>query len=120
MQLAGRVDGEKAGDGTTNRKGPAELLEGVDLSKPVIVLEHEPVEFKALKEAGADLALCGHTHNGQLFPGNLIIPLFNENAYGLKTIAGIPTLVTAGVGYYGPPMRVGTDSEITVVNLHFQ
>ena len=87
--------------------------------KPVIVLQHEPVEFRDLKENGADLALCGHTHAGQIFPGNLIVPFFNENAYGYKNVSGLDTVVTAGVGYYGPPMRVGTNSEITVVRVHF-
>lgn len=119
VQLVGRIDGEKAGDGTTNRKSPAELLKDVDQSLPVLVLEHEPKEFKALKEAGADVALCGHTHAGQIFPGNLVVPLFNENAWGYAVIRELDTVVTAGVGYYGPPMRVGTNSEVTVVNLHF-
>ncbi len=118
--LTGRVDGEKAGDGTALRKSPAELLADVDIQKPVIVLEHEPVEFAALKESGADLALCGHTHAGQIFPGNLIIPFFNENAYGYKVVSGLQTIVTSGIGYYGPPMRIGTNSEITVVNIHFE
>jgi len=86
----------------------------------VVVLEHEPKEFEALKAAGADLALCGHTHAGQMFPGNLVIPFFNENAWGYKRVHGLDTVVTAGVGYYGPPLRVGTDSEITVVNLTFK
>lgn len=119
VQVFGRIDGEKAGDGTTNRKPPAELLKEADLAKPVIVLQHEPVQFAALKESGADLALCGHTHAGQIFPGNLIVPFFNENAYGLKTVSDLLTVVTSGVGFYGPPMRVGTNSEITVVNVHF-
>jgi len=118
IQLAGRVDGEKAGDGTARRMSAAELLAGTDPLKPIIVLEHEPVDFKALKENGADLALCGHTHAGQIFPGNLIVPFFNENAYGRKTVNGLETIVTSGVGYYGPPMLVGTNSEITIVNLH--
>ena len=65
-----------------------------------MVLQHEPKEFKALAEAGADVALCGHTHAGQIFPGNLIVPLFNENAWGYKRIDGLDTFVTAGVGYY--------------------
>lgn len=120
VQLAGRVDGEKAGDGTTDRMTPAELLSGIDPSRPVVVLEHEPKEFKALKDAGADVALCGHTHAGQLFPGNLVIPFFNENAWGYERVHGLDTVVTAGVGYYGPPMRVGTDSEVSVVNLKFK
>ncbi len=117
--LAGRIDGEKAGDGTTNRMTPGELLDGVDTSLPVLVLEHEPKEFEALREAGADIALCGHTHAGQMFPGNLIVPFFNENAWGYKRLHELDTYVTAGVGYYGPPLRVGTDSEITVINLKF-
>ena len=117
--LSGRVDGEKAGDGTSNRMDAKALLSTVDQTKPVLVLEHEPVEFKALAENGADAVFCGHTHNGQIVPGNLIIPFFNENAYGLKKLYGIDTIVTAGVGYYGPPIRVGTDSEVTVVDITF-
>ena len=120
VQLAGRIDGEKAGDGTKDRKTASELLAGLDQSKPIFVLEHEPKEFKALGEAGADVALCGHTHAGQLFPGNLIVPLFNENAWGYRRIDDVDTFVTAGVGYYGPPMRVGTDSEVTVIHMQFQ
>ena len=119
VQLVGRIDGEKAGDGTTNRKSPEELLKDVDRALPVVVLEHEPKEFKALKEAGADVALCGHTHTGQIFPGNLIVPFFNENAWGYAVIRDLDTVVTSGVGYYGPPMRVGTNSEVTVVDLRF-
>ena len=120
VQLAGRVDGEKAGDGTTNRMSPEQLLAGVDRTRPVVVLEHEPKEFQALKEAGADVALAGHTHAGQVFPGNLVVPFFNENAWGYAKVHGLDTVVTAGVGYYGPPMRVGTDSEVSVVNLKFK
>ncbi len=120
ITLVGRIDGERAGDGTDERMSAAEVLKDVDKDKPVIVLQHEPMEFKELSENGADVALCGHTHAGQVFPGNLIVPFFNENAYGLKTIHGLETVVTAGVGYYGPPMRIGTDSEITVVNMKFK
>ena len=120
VQLVGRIDGEKAGDGTTNRMSPDELLKDVDPELPVLVLEHEPKEFQALKAAGADVALCGHTHAGQMFPGNLIVPFFNENAWGYRRVHDLETFVTAGVGYYGPPMRVGTDSEITVINLSFK
>ena len=120
VQITGRIDGEKAGDGTTNRKSPEEVLKDTDPEKPVLVLQHEPVEFAELKKYGADLALCGHTHAGQIFPGNLIVPFFFVNAYGYKEVGGLDTIVTSGVGYYGPPMRVGTDSEVAVVHLHFK
>ena len=118
--LSGRVDGEKAGDGTADRLSPDQLLKDTDKSKPVIVLQHEPIEFRSLADSGADLVLCGHTHNGQIFPGNLVVPFFNENAYGVKELYGTTTVVTAGVGYYGPPIRFGTDSEVTVVNVRFK
>lgn len=117
--VAGRKDGEKAGNGTANRMDEHQLLDGIAPEKLTIVLEHEPMNYAALAENGADIVLAGHTHNGQMFPGNFIVPFFNENAYGVKTISGIPTVVTAGVGYYGAPMRVGTDSEITVVNIEY-
>ena len=120
VQLAGRLDGEKAGDGTANRLSAAELLKDVNRDMPLLVLQHEPKEFEELKAAGADVAMCGHTHAGQMFPGNWIVPLFNENAWGYKRLNELDTYVTAGVGYYGPPMRVGTDSEITVIHMTFK
>jgi len=120
IQVAGRIDGERAGDGTDHRLSAEELLQADDASRPLIVLEHEPWEFSKLSAGGADLVLCGHTHAGQIFPGSLIVPFFNENGYGMKNTSGITSIVTAGVGYYGPPLRVGTDSEITVVQVHFK
>ena len=83
-------------------------------------IKHRLEEFKSLADSGANLILCGHTHNGQIFPGNLVVPFFNENGYGVKELYGATTVVTAGVGYYGPPMRFGTDSEVTVVNVTFK
>ena len=118
--LSGRVDGEKAGDGTSDRMSPDMLLKDADKTKPIVVLQHEPIEFRSLADSGADLVLCGHTHNGQIFPGNFVVPFFNENAYGVKELYGSTTVVTAGVGYYGPPIRFGTDSEVTLVNVTFK
>ncbi len=119
IQLVGRVDGKKAGDGSRNRLSPQDLLKGLDITAPILVLEHEPDEYQDLAEAGADLVLSGHTHNGQIFPGNLIIRLFHENPYGYRCLYDIHTVVTARVGYYGPPMRVGTNSEVVLIRLRF-
>ena len=118
LQIAGRIDGEKAGDGTTNRADAAQLLSNADPDIPILVLEHEPFEFAELKENGADLAMCGHTHAGQFFPGTITTQLFFDNVWGYKKVAGLDTYVTSGIGYYGPPIRVGCDSEIMVVDLH--
>lgn len=117
IQLAGRIDGNKAGDGTKDRMTPDELLQTADPTKPLLVMEHEPVEYKELSEAGADMVLSGHTHNGQIFPGSIYINLVNENGYGQKSLYGTETFVTSGVGTFGPPMRTGTDSEIMIIDL---
>lgn len=117
LLLAGRIDGNKAGDGTKNRLSPSELLKDADPAKPILVLEHEPVEYEELSAAGADMILSGHTHNGQIFPGKFYIDLINENGYGQKSLYGMETFVTSGVGTFGPPMRTGTDSEIMIIDV---
>ena len=119
LLLAGRIDGNKAGDGTKDRLAPAELLKDADSTIPVLVLEHEPVEYEKLREAGADMVLSGHTHNGQIFPGNVYVSLVNENGYGQKTLYGMETFVTSGMGTFGPPMRTGTDSEIMIIDVRY-
>ncbi len=118
--LVGRKDAQKPGDGTRNRKSPEELLSGLDRSRPVFVLEHQPRQLKELEKAGADLQLCGHTHDGQLFPGNLTVKLFWENPCGYLQKGCLHSIVTSGVGVWGPAMRVGTDGEICVVTVKFE
>ena len=63
------------------------------------------------------MVLSGHTHNGQIFPGSIYIDLVNENGYGQKSLYGMETFVTSGVGTFGPPMRTGTDSEIMIIDV---
>lgn len=118
--LIGRRDANKPGDGTDQRASAQDLLAEAEKDRPCIVLEHEPVELETLGALGADLILSGHTHQGQLFPGNLITPLFNENNYGVKNLGTGISVVTSGVGYYGPPIRVGTNSEIVVLDVTWQ
>ena len=118
--LVCREDGEKTGRGLEERMKAQDLMAGIDRTKPVLVLEHEPVDYANLYEAGADAVFSGHTHAGQMFPATLFTPLFNENNYGLKLVDGVQSVVTSGVGFYGPPLRVGSDSEVMVVDLTFE
>lgn len=118
--LVGRKDAHKPGDGTNNRMEPSEILSGLDNSKPILVMEHQPRQLQELADAGADMQLCGHTHNGQIFPGNLTIHLFWENACGYLQKGNLHSIVTSGVGVWGPAMRVGTDSEICTITVHFK
>ncbi|MEI3517161.1 MAG: metallophosphoesterase [Clostridia bacterium] len=120
VYLYGRPDYERPGRGITKRKTPKEITKNIDKSKPIIVLEHEPRQLQELADAGVDAQLCGHTHDGQMFPGNLTINLLWENAYGYRKKDGMHSIVTSGVGVFGPNMRVGTKSEIYDIHMTFR
>ncbi len=117
--LYGRPDYERPGRGIEERKTPEEITEDMNLSLPVLVIDHEPRELQELADAGVDADLCGHTHDGQIFPGNMIIKLFWENACGYLKKGSMHNIVTSGVGLFGPNMRVGTKSEICDITMHF-
>ena len=117
--LYGRPVYERPGRGIDERKSPQEITEDLDLSLPVLVIDHEPRELQELADAGVDADLCGHTHDGQLFPGNLTIKLMWENACGYLKKGNMHSIVTSGVGLFGPNMRVGTKSEICDIMMHF-
>lgn len=84
-----------------------------------IIVDHQPRELEELSKNNVDLDLGGHTHDGQLFPGNLLCHLTYKNSYGLKKFGNMTSIVTSGVGVFGPNMRVLTKSEITVINVTF-
>ena len=86
--------------------GKPETLEGLD-------------SLEALAAAGVDVDLCGHTHDGQMFPGNLTVRLFWENACGYLRVGSMHSIVTSGVGLFGPNMRVATRAEICPITIHF-
>lgn len=117
--LVGREDPDRSEKLGSHRKTPAQLINKLDRGKPVIVLDHQPKELKELSEAGADLDLCGHTHDGQIFPGNLFTRLFWENSCGYLQKGSMHNIVTSGAGIWGPAMRIGTDSEICVIHVSF-
>lgn len=116
--IAGRIDYSKPGRDEP-RKTPNQLLYGLDKSKPIIVIDHQPRELSELSQAGADLDLSGHTHDGQMFPGNIAINFFWENACGKMQKDNMTSVVTSGVGLFGPNMRTFTDSEVVKLNVKF-
>lgn len=118
--LVGRRDFSKPSTSDGSRLSPKELTKDLDKSKPIIFIDHEPSELQETADAGADIDLSGHTHDGQVFPGNLLIKLAWENPCGMIKKDSMYSVVTSGVGVYGPFMRVCTDSEICEVNVHFK
>lgn len=117
--LYGRPDYGRPGRGIRVRKTPEEITEGMDLAKPVIIIDHQPRELQELADAGVDLDLCGHTHDGQTFPGNLTARFFWENPCGYLQKGAMHNIVTSGAGVFGPDMRLGTRSEICVIRVRF-
>jgi len=117
--LVGRRDTDKPGTEDGTRAEISELTKDLDKTKPIFVLSHEPDELQKTADAGADIDFSGHTHDGQLFPGNLIIGLFWENPCGMIKKDNMYSIVTSGVGVYGTFMRVGTDAEICSVDIDF-
>jgi predicted MPP superfamily phosphohydrolase len=107
---------------TGDRYGRAELsniMKDTDKSKPVIVLDHRPQSFEEEKENGSDLVLSGHTHEGQIFPINLITDKIYTTDYGHGVYGDMQVIVTSGVGLWGPPVRIGTRAEIAAINVTF-
>ena len=82
-----------------------------------LLLAHQPKSAKAAEPHGFDLQLSGHTHGGQIFPWNLVVPLVHRFSRGLYAFGSGWVYVNPGTGYWGPPMRVGVPSEITLLTL---
>ena len=119
IYLYGRPDYRRPGRGITTRKTAEEITENMDKDKPIIVIDHEPSELQELADAGVDMDLCGHTHDGQVFPGNITSALMWENSYGYLKKDNMHNIVTSGVGLFGPNMRVGTIAEVVIINVKF-
>lgn len=82
-----------------------------------LLLAHQPKAAPEARDAGIDLQLSGHTHGGQIFPMNLLVQLDQPYVGGQYALGNMTLYVNPGTGYWGPPLRLGTRSEITLVTL---
>jgi uncharacterized protein len=89
----------------------------INIEKPSIILYHLPRELKTVAKAGIGLQLSGHTHAGQMFPFNYLVRLMFRYMHGIYKYDGTYLHVSPGTGTWGPPMRLGSRCEITVINL---
>jgi predicted MPP superfamily phosphohydrolase len=103
----------------TDHSTVKETIANLDLNKqkPSILLHHSPVGIRYANEQGVDLYLAGHTHGGQLFPVNYIVRLMFRYSVGLHEYNGTNIYVSQGTGTFGPPLRIGTRSELAVITL---
>ena len=89
----------------------------IDQSKPAILMYHTPVEWEAARKNGIDLMLSGHTHAGQVFPFNFLVRIFFKYVRDLYQEDGKYLHVTPGTGTWGPPMRLGSRNQVTLIKL---
>lgn len=119
--LIGRVDPSPIGGFKgLQRKEIADILTSIDdINMPIVVMDHTPTKLEQY-DGIADLVLAGHTHRGQIFPGNLITNAIFEVDYGYyqKDATSPHVIVSSGVGTWGMPMRVGSNNEIVSITLH--
>jgi len=92
-------------------------LSGRDTSRPVVLLAHQPVQVDEAAAQRVDLQISAHTHGGQIWPFHYIVRLSQPALAGLSRVRDTWLYVTRGVGYAGPPMRVGPQPEISIIEL---
>ena len=114
--LVGRSDAEW--EDTIDRIDVNEILNESDLSKYIVVLDHQPVEYEENAQEGADLQLSGHTHGGQVFPYGMIYDLSGRLNYGEYEIKDMKQIVSSGLTGWGWPMRNEAKCEYVLININ--
>ena len=112
MQLIGRDDRSN-----TARRSLQELMAGIDKSNPIILLDHQPYKLTESEAAGVDLQFSGHTHRGQVWPMNWVTDHIYEQSHGYRQWGNSHIYVSSGLSLWGPPFRIGTESDMAVFHL---
>ena len=117
--LVGREDGAIRSFTGKNRKSLEEIISPISNHFPKILLDHTPVKLEQAEKNGIDLQLSGHTHHGQIWPGNIITNMIYEVSRGYKKKGNTHYYVSSGAGTWGPPVRTGSRSEIVNIKVKF-
>lgn len=120
VQIIGRDDLSKSRFIYAGRKSLKELVAITDSKLPVILLDHQPFNLDSTSFYGIDLHLSGHTHHGQMFPASIITKMIYEISWGFEQRGKTHYYVSSGVGTWGPPVRLGSDSEIIQFKISFK
>ena len=112
VTIAGRDDRSNR-----RRKSVEQLMNGIDRSTYIIMLDHQPYHLEEAEQNGVDLQLSGHTHRGQVWPLNWVTKKMYECDYGQWQRGKTDYYVSSGLGIWGGKFRIGTDSEYVVINV---
>jgi predicted MPP superfamily phosphohydrolase len=114
FNLGGRYDSH-----FSTRKPIGIFMKSVTDSLPMILVDHRPTEILQVSKTATDVQLSGHTHDGQMFPINLITGKVYELSRGYRKIGNTYFFVTTGIRLWGPPVRTVGKSEIMIINITF-
>ena len=116
MIFAGRKDKMERTEGGMSIN---QILADADKTKVIVVADHQPNDYEALRNAGCDLVVSGHTHGGQIFPFGFFGELFNANdmTYGYKKQGNLNEIVTSGIAGWGFDMRTERHSEYVIIHI---
>lgn len=114
LTLIGRHDAAFARN--AERASLEELLAGVDTSKPIILIDHQPREMKNAAAACVTLQVSGHTHAGQVWPMSWFARLLSFT-YGHRCIDGMHAIISSGMGNRGNVLRSGCTAEMVMIHL---
>ena len=112
MQLIGRDDRSNK-----SRRSLQDLMKKVEKDKPILLLDHQPYGLTESEAAGIDLQFSGHTHRGQVWPMSLVTDYLYEQSHGYRQWGNSHIYVSSGLSLWGPPFRIGTESEMVVFQL---
>lgn len=118
INIIGRYDRQSIRALGHPRKSMVELTKNIDLSKFTILMDHQPANLNEAVNAGIDLQLSGHTHNGQMWPLNYITKAIYEVSMGYKKKGNTHFYVSPGYGTWGPRIRLGNRPEIVVITVN--
>lgn len=100
-----------------NRPSTEQLLKGVNSALPVFLMDHRPTEIEKHAKLPIDIQVSGHAHRGQIFPASLITKMMYRLDYGYEKIGNGHFFVTSGYGFWGIPMRLGSQSEVMIIEV---
>lgn len=118
--IVGREDFSSERITRVKRKALSDVLVNIDKSKPIILMDHQPKDLNEPEAEGVDIQVSGHTHRGQVGPANIITSRLFEIDYGYLKKGNMHAIVSSGFGTWGPPVRIGSRSEIVQINLSFK
>ncbi|MBU2585422.1 MAG: metallophosphoesterase [Bacteroidetes bacterium] len=119
FHLVGREDRSINQFTDRRRKTLNDILSRTEKKLPIVLLDHQPLNLEEAQQNGIDLQLSGHTHHGQIFPANLITKMVYELSWGYLKKINTHYYVTSGAGTWGPPVRIGSTTEIVNIKIKF-